>query len=146
MAGTKSALAGVLAAALAAPVAGQEGGFQVPPNSGPVIPVPTGPTGEPGFYTTAEFVMGRPRAVPRTALDASHLAAGRYGSVIAVGSMRPAGHDSAPHLYQQLFAIGDPFRTAAEGPSAHDALLGGVAARRGKEAPERDRRGSGVNR
>ena len=35
----------------------QEGGFQVPLNSDPVIPIPTGQAGQPGFYTSAEYVM-----------------------------------------------------------------------------------------
>ncbi len=35
----------------------QEGGFQTPLNSDPVIPIPTGQSGQPGFYTGMEFVM-----------------------------------------------------------------------------------------
>jgi len=35
----------------------QEGGFQAPLNSDPVIPIPTGQAGQPGFYTSAEYVM-----------------------------------------------------------------------------------------
>ena len=34
-----------------------EGGFQTPVNSDPVIPIPTGQAGQPGFYTSVEFVM-----------------------------------------------------------------------------------------
>jgi hypothetical protein len=36
---------------------GVEGGFQVPLNAEPVVPIPTGQAGAPGFYAGAEFVM-----------------------------------------------------------------------------------------
>jgi hypothetical protein len=36
---------------------GQEGEFQVPLNADPVIPIPTGQAGQPGFYLSAEYVM-----------------------------------------------------------------------------------------
>jgi hypothetical protein len=44
-------------AASAQQVGGQEGGFQVPLNAEPVIPIPTGQAGQPGFYTSFEYVM-----------------------------------------------------------------------------------------
>jgi hypothetical protein len=43
--------------ASANPTAQSEGGFQVPLNAEHVIPIPTGQAGQPGFYTSAEFVM-----------------------------------------------------------------------------------------
>ncbi|AMV22777.1 hypothetical protein VT84_00095 [Gemmata sp. SH-PL17] len=50
-------LAAVVAIGWPGEVAAQEGGFQTPLNSDPVIPIPTGRAGEPGFYFGAEFVM-----------------------------------------------------------------------------------------
>lgn len=50
-------LAAVVAVAWPAGASAQEGGFQVPVNSGDVIPIPTGRAGDPGFYTGFEFVM-----------------------------------------------------------------------------------------
>lgn len=51
------AWAGGPAAATANPTAASEGGFQVPLNAEHVIPIPTGQAGQPGFYTSAEYVM-----------------------------------------------------------------------------------------
>src|SRR3954453_22861054 len=52
----------VLAAVVAvgwpsAAVAQDSGQFQTPINSDPVIPIPTGQAGQPGFYTSAEFLI-----------------------------------------------------------------------------------------
>ena len=49
--------AGGPSVASANPGAQSEGGFQVPLNSDHVIPIPTGQAGQPGFYTSAEFLM-----------------------------------------------------------------------------------------
>jgi hypothetical protein len=43
--------------ASANPTSQSEGGFQVPLNAEHTIPIPTGQAGQPGFYTSAEFVM-----------------------------------------------------------------------------------------
>src|SRR5215211_2856804 len=50
-------LAAVVAVGWPTAAVAQEGGFQPPLNSDPVIPIPTGQAGQPGFYTSAEFVM-----------------------------------------------------------------------------------------
>ena len=50
-------LAAVVAVAWPTTASAQEAGFQTPLNSDPVIPIPTGQSGQPGFYTGMEFVM-----------------------------------------------------------------------------------------
>lgn len=54
-----------LACLLALPQANAQegGGFQPPLNAEPVIPIPTGQAGQPGFYTSAEFVLRSSRAI-----------------------------------------------------------------------------------
>jgi hypothetical protein len=116
MSGARYTLVGLLAVVLVAPAVGQEGGFQPPLNSDPIIPIPTGQAGQPGFYTSAEFVIGSSRAVPpsppRPSLDLSFLTAGGFGSYCATGLPRPAEPSlAAPQLYRQLLAIEVPFRS-----------------------------------
>jgi hypothetical protein len=50
-------LAAVVAVGWPSAAGAQEGGFQVPQNADPVIPIPTGQAGQPGFYFGAEYVM-----------------------------------------------------------------------------------------
>jgi hypothetical protein len=50
-------LAAVVAVGWPTAAVAQEGGFPPPLNSDPVIPIPTGQAGQPGFYTSGEFVI-----------------------------------------------------------------------------------------
>jgi hypothetical protein len=50
-------LAAVVAVGWPTAAVAQEGGYAPPLNADPVIPIPTGQAGQPGFYTSAEFVM-----------------------------------------------------------------------------------------
>ncbi|MBN9119987.1 MAG: hypothetical protein J0I06_12630 [Planctomycetes bacterium] len=50
-------LAAVVAVGWPSGAVAQDAGFQTPLNSNPVIPIPTGQAGQPGFYTSAEFLM-----------------------------------------------------------------------------------------
>jgi len=50
-------LAAVVAVGWPTAASAQEGGFQTPVNSDPVIPIPTGQAGQAGFYTSVEFTM-----------------------------------------------------------------------------------------
>ena len=129
MSGARYTLIGLIVAALAAPAVSQEGGYMPPLNADPVIPIPTGQAGQPGFYTSAEFVIEvRSSAIgripPRIPPDLSHLTAGGFGSFCARGIPRPAILRPAQQLYPQLLALGEPFRPAAEESSAQDTLLG----------------------
>jgi hypothetical protein len=71
----------------------QEGGFQVPLNAEPVLPIPTGHAGQPGFYTTAEFVMlTQTRALGNQAIgvrgffDSNGVITGVPGTFIGTGA------------------------------------------------------------
>lgn len=50
-------LAAVVAVGWPTAAVAQEGGFQPPLNSDPTIPIPTGQAGQPGFYTSVEFLL-----------------------------------------------------------------------------------------
>jgi hypothetical protein len=125
MTGTRFTLVGVLAVAIAVHAVGQqEGGFQVPLNNDPVIPVPTG---DPGFYANPEFLLGRSRAVslPPPPPDLSRGTAGGFRPYCeralpprtTEAPLRPA-----QQLYRQLLILSEPFRAIAEESSAQDTL------------------------
>jgi hypothetical protein len=128
MTGTHFTLVGLLTAALAAPAVCQEGGFQPPVNTEPVIPIPTGQAQQSGYYTSAEFFVGRRGELvgARTLYpDVAHLTAGGFGALCARGLPRPAGPIlPAQQLYRQLVTLGEPFRPAVEEWSAKNILLG----------------------
>jgi hypothetical protein len=70
-----------------------QGQFQTPVNSDPVIPIPTGQTGQPGFYTGAEFVMlfqtkalGSQTIARRGFFDSSGQITGTPGTFIGTGA------------------------------------------------------------
>jgi hypothetical protein len=134
MSGARYTLVGLIVAALAAPAVSQEGGFMPPLNADPVIPIPTGQAGQPGFCTSAEFVIeirssAIGRTPPRTTPDLSHLTAGGFGPYCARALPRPASLYPVQQLYLQLLAIGEPFRSGAEELSAQDTLLRSFAKR-----------------
>ncbi|QJW97937.1 hypothetical protein [Frigoriglobus tundricola] len=88
-------LAAIAAVGLPAPVSAQEGGFPVPLNSDPTIPIPTGQAGQPGFYASVEYVMlmqtkaiGNETIAIRGFYDSSGTLTGTPGQFI--GSGRPA--------------------------------------------------------
>jgi hypothetical protein len=85
-------LAAVVALGWPTPAPAQEGGFQPPLNTEPVIPIPTGSAGQPGFYFSAEYVMltqtralGRQTIAYRGLIDASGAITGLPGTFIGTG-------------------------------------------------------------
>src|SRR4051812_15001897 len=88
----------VLAAVVAvgwptAAAAPDQGQFQPPVNSYPVIPLPTGQTGQRGFYTSGEFVMlfqtkalGQQTIARRGFFDSDGLITGTPGTFIGSGN------------------------------------------------------------
>lgn len=93
-------IGGALLAAAAALVShttasAQDAGFQVPVNSGLNVPIPTGNSGQPGFYTGFEFVMlttqramGDQTIATRGIVDSTGIITGLPGT--PVGSHAPA--------------------------------------------------------
>jgi hypothetical protein len=86
-------VAAVVALGWSSAVFAQEGGFQTPLNSEPVLPIPTGHVGEPGFYATAEYVMlqqtramGDQTIAVRGFRDTSGLISGVVGTFVGPGS------------------------------------------------------------
>jgi hypothetical protein len=85
-------LAAVIAVGWPSAAAAQEGGYQVPLNASPVIPIPTGQAGQPGFYFGAEFVMltqtralGNQSIGVRGFFDGTGAITGRPGTFIGTG-------------------------------------------------------------
>jgi hypothetical protein len=126
MSGARCTLVGLIVAALAASAVSQEGGYMPPLNADPVIPIPIG---EPGFYTSAGFVLPKPRTRDEIPPDLSRSTAGGFGPYCARALPRPAILYPAQQLHRQLLAIGDPFRSGAEESSAQDTLLGSFTKR-----------------
>ena len=86
-------LAAVVAVGWPTAASAQEGGFQVPLNADPVIPIPTGQAGQPGFYTGIEFVMltqtkalGNQSIAVRGFFDATGAITGIPGQLTGSGS------------------------------------------------------------
>src|SRR5579883_442897 len=84
-------------AAIAQPsiATGAEGGFQAPLNANPIIPIPTGQSGQSGFYTSFEYVMlfqtkaiGSQIIAERGFIDSTGNITGTPGTI--VGSAAPA--------------------------------------------------------
>jgi hypothetical protein len=86
-------LAAVVAVGWPTTATAQEGGgFPVALNADPVIPIPTGQAGQPGFYTSFEFVMlfqtkaiGNQLVASRGLVDSSGLITGFPGTFIGTG-------------------------------------------------------------
>ena len=88
----------------------QEGGFQVPVNSGDVVPIPTGRAGEPGFYFGAEFVMlsqtralGRQQIAFRGFFDVQGGITGTPGTFVGTGQVALDTGDAARREFQPGF-------------------------------------------
>ncbi len=86
-------LAAVVAVGWPTPAGAQEGGFQTPLNADPVIPIPTGQAGQPGFYTSAEFVIfnqtkaiGNQTIAVRGFFDATGVVTGTPGTFVGPGT------------------------------------------------------------
>ncbi len=106
----------VLAAAVAVGWPGaanaQEGGFPTPLNSSDVIPIPTGRAGEPGFYTSAEFVMltqtralGRQDIAYRGFFDAQGAITGAPGTFLGTGAVALDTNNMGRREFQPGFRV-----------------------------------------
>jgi hypothetical protein len=85
-------LAAVIAVGWPAAAAAQEGGFP-PPVNGDGLPIPTGSSGQPGFYTSVEFVMltqtralGNQSIAVRGFFDATGNITGLPGTFVGTGA------------------------------------------------------------
>jgi hypothetical protein len=85
-------LAAVIAVGWPTSATAQEGGFQVPVN-GDGLPIPTGSAGQPGFYTSVEFVMltqtralGNQSIAVRGFFDANGVISGVPGTFFGSGA------------------------------------------------------------
>ena len=86
-------LAAVVAVGWPTTASAQGGGFQTPVNSDPVIPIPTGQAGQPGFYTSVEFTMlfmtksvGAQTIAIRGFFDSNGVITGTPGTFLGTGA------------------------------------------------------------
>lgn len=125
MTGTRFTLVGVLAVTIAHPAVGQEGGYNTPLNAEPLIPIPIGEPGDPGFYTSPYFVLHRCSVLPPRPLDLSRATAGGFGPYCERALPRPTRPiRPAQQLYLQLQILSEPFRPATDEWFAKNVLLG----------------------
>jgi hypothetical protein len=97
---------------------GDGGGFQVPVNTDPIIPLPTGRAGDPGFYGTAEFVMldqtralGRQTIAIRGFYDSAGNITGVPGTLIGGGTVALSTKNFSGNYYQPGFNVEVGYRT-----------------------------------
>ncbi|MCI0703378.1 MAG: hypothetical protein L0241_20045, partial [Planctomycetia bacterium] len=106
----------VLAAAIAVgwPTAApaQEGEFQPPLNTEPTFPIPTGASGQPGFYGSAEYVMftqtralGRQTVAFRGLIDATGVITGVPGNYVGSGFQALVTDDIGTRTFQPGFQV-----------------------------------------
>jgi hypothetical protein len=104
--------AGGPSVASANPTSQSEGGFQVPLNAEHVIPIPTGQAGQPGFYTSAEYVMltqskaiGDQTIAVRGFFDYTGRITGTPGTLVGSGTDALNTRKMGPREFQPGFRI-----------------------------------------